>query len=132
MEALMDTQKKMEEVQLWLRPPERPMSLEAALKIASGSKSKYWREAVMKRAGKHRRRGQPPSKRHLALQALDIKCAYPDTSLRQVTEILCPCGSEAHTDRCQQQLRQQILRLVKFLGEHGHDFTWEHIKSRGV
>ena len=124
--------KRVEEISLWFKPPEEPMSLETALRLAAGSKSKYWTESVMKQAGKHRRPGQPASKRHLALMALDIKCAYPDTSRREVTDILCPCGNEAHTDRCREQLRQQVLRLVKFLRQHGHDFTWEHIKSQGV
>jgi hypothetical protein len=132
MDAWMAAQEKMEEVRPWLRRDEPPLSLGEALDIVKDSKSEFWRESIMRQVGKRRRPGQPASKRYLALQALDIKCAYPDTSLRQVTDMLCPCGNETHTDSCREQLRQQILRLVKFLRQYGHDFTWAHIQSRGV
>lgn len=127
----MIAQKKMEEVQLWFRPASKPLSLETALRFIEGSKSRFWRESVMKQVGKRRGPGQPATKRYLALQALDLKCAYPETSLREATNMLCPCGLETHTDKCREQLRQQILRLVKFLRQYGHDFQWENIQARG-
>jgi hypothetical protein len=121
-------QEKMSEVMLWLRKPDPPLTLDAALKIVEGSKSEFWRTSVMSQVGKRRRPGQPALKRYLALQALDVKCAYPDMSLREVTDELCPCGKDKHTLQCREQLRQQIKRLVKFLKQYGHDFTWDHIK----
>jgi hypothetical protein len=103
--------------------------MEQALKFVEGSKSEFWRDSIMRQVGKRRRPGQPASKRHLAVRALDFKCAYPDTSLREVTELVCPCGRDTHLPKCREQLRQQIKGLVKLLREHGHDFTWDHIKA---
>lgn len=126
-ERVKAVQVKKQEAEIWLSPPEEPYSLEIALKMVAGSKSELWNKAVMEGVGKHRRRGQPKSKRHLAVKALDIKVAYPEATLREVTEVICPCGQREHTNQCRQQLRQQILRLVKFLKQHGHDFTWDRI-----
>ena len=132
LQELMNVQSKMEELQLWLKPPHPPLSLQDALKLAANSQSEFWQRSIMKQIGKRRSPGQPATKRHLALRALDIKCAYPETSLREVTDILCPCGNDAHTTSCREQLRQQILRLVRFLRQYGHDFTWAHLTTRRV
>ena len=126
-----DKTDKKEEIELWFRPPMQPLSLEQAIELIEGSKSEFWRQSIMSQAGKRRRAGQPVSKRHLALPALDLKCAYPDTSLREATDTLCPCGNDEHTHNCREQLRQQIKRLVKFFRVHGDDFTWERIKTEG-
>lgn len=128
---LLEIQDKLTELQSWLIPPRPPLSLEAAAELIKNTKSDVWRESILKGVGKRRRAGQPASKRYLALRAVDIKCAYPETSLRDATDILCPCGKEEHTPKCREQLRQQINRLVKLLREHGYDFTWERIKDRG-
>lgn len=117
------------EAESWLRPPERVLTLEAALNMIEGTKSQLWRNAVMKGVGKHRRRGQPASKRWLAVWALDFKCDNPDLSLSEVTEEICQCGKDKHTEKCREQLRQQIKGLVKFLDQHGYDFTWDHIRN---
>jgi hypothetical protein len=126
-----DASDKKDEIESWLRPPIQPLSIELAIKFTERSKSEFWRQSVLGQVGKHRRAGQPSSKRYLALRALDIKCAYPDTSLKDATDILCPCGKDEHTPQCREQLRQQINRLVKFLRSHGYDFTWERIKTEG-
>jgi len=124
-----DEQKRMTEVELWLKPPEAPLSLDQALKFIKAAPSDAWQKTVMSRVGKRSRPGQPASKRRLALHALDIKCAYPHTSLSEATKLLCPCGRQKHLPQCRDQLRQQIIKLVKFLREHGHDFKWEHIST---
>jgi hypothetical protein len=126
-----DSLDKLRELESWFIPALQPLSLEAAAKLIEGSKSEFWRQSIMSQVGKRGRAGQPASKRHLALYALDLKCAYPDTSLREATDILCPCGNDEHTPQCREQLRQQINRLVKFLRTHGYDFTWERIKTEG-
>lgn len=127
------TQKKMKEVEVWLRPPFEPLTAEKALKLVEGSKSEIWRDAVLSSIGKRPKRGQPASKRHLAVKALDMKCAYPALTLRDATDTLCPCGKGVghHSDKCREQLRQQINRLVKFLKSFGHNFTWERIGASG-
>jgi hypothetical protein len=129
--------RKLDEADSWLMPPLKPMSLEIASKVlkAMGNSSAFFvdatREFVTKQIGKRPRRGQPASKRHLALKALDGKCAYPVLSLRDFTELLCPCGKAKHSPQCKEQLRQQIKALVKFLKSHGFDFTWERIGTPG-
>jgi hypothetical protein len=125
--------RKLFEVDAWLNPPLEPLSLEDAAEVvkAFDTSSPVFvdaiRDYVTKQIGKRPRRGQPASKRHLALLALDGKCAYPVLSLRNVTEVLCPCGKATHSPQCREQLRQQINALVKFLKRHGFDFTWERI-----
>jgi len=126
-------QQKMKEVEVWLRPPFEPLTAEKALKLVEGSKSEIWRDAVLSSIGKRPKRGQPVSKRHLAVKALDMKCVYPALTLRDATDKLCPCGKGVggHSDKCREQLRQQINGLVKFLKSFGHDFTWERIAREG-
>jgi hypothetical protein len=125
------------EADSWLNPPLDPLSLETAAKVLKtfSTSSPFFfdaiREYLTKQIGKRPRRGQPASKRHLALLALDGKCAYPMLSLRDFTEELCPCGKATHTPQCREQLRQQINALVKFLKRHGFDFTWERIGESG-
>jgi len=121
-------QEKLQEIELWLHPAYEPISLEAAVKLAGPQPGPLGRK-ILEQAGKRRRPGQPASKRYLAVQALDLKCAYPWMSQSEATEILCPCGKEPHPPQCREQLRQQIIRLVNFLREHGHDFGWERIKA---
>jgi hypothetical protein len=123
------TQKKMLEVEMWLKKPTSPLSMSAGLKMVEGSDSPIWRNTILKQIGKRSRRGQPASKRYLALGALDLKCAYPHSSLQEITKLICPCGKQKHPPQCREQQRQQIKRLVKFLREHGHDFKWEHIST---
>lgn len=124
-----DTQEKMSKVEMWLKKPTSPLSFDSAFKMIEGSDSPLWRNTILKQIGKRPRSGQPASKRYLAVQALDLKCAYPHSSYQQITKLICPCGREKHLPQCTQQLRQQIMRLVKFLREHGHDFKWEHIST---
>ncbi len=129
--------RKLYEADAWLKPPLGPLSLEVASKVlkALSNSSAFFvgaaREFVTRQTGKRLRRGQPASKRHLALMALDGKCAYPVLSLRDFTELLCPCGKATHSLQCKEQLRQQINALVKFLKRHGFDFTWERIGKPG-
>lgn len=129
--------RKLYEADAWLHPPLEPLSLEDAPKVvkAFDNSSPFFvdavRDYVTRQIGKRPRRGQPASKRHLALKALDGKCAYPILSLRDFTEALCPCGKATHTPQCREQLRQQIKALVKFLKRHGFDFTWERIGKSG-
>jgi hypothetical protein len=129
--------RKLDEVDAWLKPPIEPLSLDNASKVlkAMSSSSAPVRvaanEFLTKHVGKRPRRGQPASKRHLALIALDSKCAYPALSLRDIMEPLCPCGKTTHSPQCKEQLRQQINLLVKFLKRHGFDFTWERIGKSG-
>jgi hypothetical protein len=125
--------RKLDEADSWLKPPLERLSLEDAAKVlkAFGTSSAFFidaaRDYVTKQTGKRPRRGQPASKRHLALKALDGKCAYPVLSLRDFTEMLCPCGKATHTPQCKEQLRQQVNLLVNYLKRHGFDFTWERI-----
>jgi hypothetical protein len=123
-------QKRMYEVEMWLRKPSSGLSLSGALKMIEGSDSPLWRNTILKQIGKRSSRGQPPSKRYLALKALDLKCAYPHSSLQEITKLICPCGKPKHSPECREQLRQQVIKLVKFLREHGHDFKWEHIATQ--
>jgi len=127
------TQKRFEEVVSWVSPPYKPMTSEQALSLIDGASPAVWRDAVLRSVGKHPRRGQPRSKRHLAVWALDMKCLDPSLTLRAATDVLCPCGKATgqHTDKCREQLRQQINRLVKFLKTLGYDFTWERIGADG-
>jgi hypothetical protein len=120
--------KSVHEVEIWLSPPEEVLTWASAIKLLKGTKSELFHDAVIKSVGKRRRPGQPKSKRHLAVFALDFKSAYPETTLRDVTNHLCPCGQKKHTAQCREQLRQQIKSLVKFLKQHGHDFTWSTIQ----
>ena len=130
----MASRERFEEIQGWLRPPQKPLTLERGLQLIKDSKSKDWSRAVLKRIGKHPRRGQPTSKKHLAVPALDMKFLHSPLTLRQATDALCPCGHPIgkHSDQCREQLRQQINRLVKFLRTLGYDFTWERIGLVGV
>jgi hypothetical protein len=125
---LLEASKKVTEMSVWLRPDIPVLSLEDAVKMAQGTKSELWRKAAISRAGKRPRAGRPSTKRRLAVRALDIKCTRPETTHREITDALCPCGKDEHTDRCREQMRQAIKLLVKFLREHGHDFRWDHIK----
>jgi hypothetical protein len=132
-----DCKRRLNEADAWLKPPLEPLSLDNASKVlkALGKSSADVREAardfLTKQVGKRPRRGQPASKRHLALIALDSKCAYPVLSLRDIMEPLCPCGKPTHSVQCKEQFRQQINLLVKFLKRHGYDFTWERIGKSG-
>jgi hypothetical protein len=120
--------RKLDDIDVWLKPPTPPFSLENAaqvLKIVGDSQSV--KDMLMKQIGKRPRRGQPASKRYLALIALDIKCAYSILSLRDVTDLVCPCGKPTHSSQCREQMRQQVNRLVRFLKPYGHDFTWERV-----
>jgi hypothetical protein len=129
--------RKLFEADTWLNPPLEPLSLEDAAKVVQAfepSSPQFLnavRDYVTKQIGKRPRRGQPASKRYLALLALDGKCAYPALSLRGATEVLCPCGRTSHSPQCREQLRQQINTLVKYLKRHGFDFTWERIGQSG-
>lgn len=130
---LAQSRKTFEEIVSWLSPPYQPLTTEEALKIVNSDVSPAWRDVIFGLIGKHPRRGQPASKRHLAVYALDLKCARPTLTLRKATDVLCPCGKAAgqHTDKCREQLRQQINRLITFLKTLGYDFTWERIGTDG-
>lgn len=121
-------QMKIEEVERWLKRPE-VVALDAALEIIEGTKSKRLKEAAISLIGKYSSRGQPVSKRYLAVIALDAKCLHPDLTLRMATGVLCQCGSDTHTFKCRERLRQQINLLVRFLRGNGHDFTWERLSK---
>lgn len=127
---LQKAQTKLFDIQLWLRAPAGPLSLDAALKMIKEPSPEVWRTAVIARVGKRVQAGQPALKRYLALQALDIKCEYPSLSLKDITALICPCGAKRHPPQCKEQLRQQINRLVKFLRDHGHDFRWDRLTTR--
>ncbi len=122
-------QKELLEIETWLRKPDAPLSLNAGLKMIENSSSVLWQRTVLKQIGKRKQAGQPASKRYVAVQALDLKCAYPHTSLMEVTKLICPCGQQEHLHKCREQIRQQVMKLVKFLREHGHDFRWDHISA---
>jgi hypothetical protein len=132
-DAMLLSLERKDEIEVWLRPPLAPLSPERALKMIEGTKSQLWRDAVLEKVGKRRGRGQPPSKRHLAVQALDIKCADPKITLRDITALLCPCGKSAleHSDKCREQMRQQINGLVKLFRGLGYNFTWDHLTHTG-
>jgi hypothetical protein len=130
---LSQSRKTFEEIVSWVSPPHKPLTSEQALNLIGSNSHPVWRDAIFQMIGKHLQRGQPRSKRHLAVLALDMKCAQPTLTRRAVTDALCPCGKGVgqHSDRCREQLRQQINRLVKFLKTLGYDFTWERIGTEG-
>jgi hypothetical protein len=108
--------------------------MDAAIEMVSKTDSPLLRDSIIRQVGKRHQRGQPASKRHLGLFALDAKYKYPTATLRQATNALCPCEighDREHTAKCREQLRQQINRAVKLMKSFGYDFTWERIGTEG-
>jgi hypothetical protein len=124
------SQKMMRELRSWLFAPVEPLTTADALQLLSKISDPSTQEIILRSVGRRSHRGQPASKRHLAIFALDVKYAFPHLTLRAATDLLCPCGKGAnqkHSNKCREQMRQQINRAVKLLRTFGYDFTWERI-----
>jgi hypothetical protein len=110
----------------WLSPPlsamspdEREETLQAA-EAAWLAKGHTPLEALEYLQNAQRKlRGRPPTKRHLAVVALDMWLTNPKLSWAQVTRKICQCGSSTHGDSCQEQLRQQVNDLRATLKKFG-------------
>jgi hypothetical protein len=62
-----------------------------------------------------KRRGQPITKRPLAVPAYEMWLADPQKSWMQVTRELCNCRKQAHDYTCKEQLKQQVNDLKNLL-----------------
>jgi len=127
------SQKMMRELRSWLFAPVEPLTTADALQILTEISDQSTQEIILRSVGKRSHRGQPASKRHLAIFALDAKYVFPHLTQRAATHMLCPCGKgdDQHSDKCREQMRQQINRAVKLLRTFGYDFTWERIGTDG-
>lgn len=63
--------------------------------------------------------GRPPSKRRLAVEALEMKMRNPLFSWDRIAGVICTCGSATHGHACGERLRQEARLLNKLLRKHG-------------
>jgi hypothetical protein len=65
--------------------------------------------------------GRPVTRRHIAVQAKEMRLADPKRwTWPKLRDELCDCGKSEHDIRCQDNLRREVAHLEKLLSKFGH------------
>ena len=80
----------------------------------------YPKDSIVEIVGatRKRKRGAPPSKRLLYLEAFTLMLESPAMSLGKVTNKLCDCGANTHNVSCRQRFQTGIRGVKTALRTH--------------
>lgn len=78
------------------------------------TRAKELRDTIAARSG-----GRPPSRRRVAIEAMELKLKNPSLSWGKVAREVCDCG-RAHDECCEANLMTRLKELRKLLRKHEH------------
>lgn len=119
-EILYEIATELNEIMTWVAPPgARPNgpfpTLEEALATWIGQRVITRQVADDIAQAATTRKGRPVRKRHLALQAYNLRHQNPFLSWAQLAKKVGYCEPEAEAYECRERLRKQVRELEKFL-----------------
>jgi len=97
-----------------MTPDNRDGTVEVLIEL--GSKLPYWFVKRLEKMG--RSVGRPATKRHVLIQALELKQLNPRISWREIAFKLCDCGKEKHDGYCSESIRHGVIPLKKLLSKY--------------